>query len=144
MPKHSDPLHSPLPTPHSPPSTLHVFFDPTGVAIIGASADPHKLSHGVLRNMLSYGYQGAVYPVNPRADAILGQRCYPDIASVPDPVEMAVLMVPAAACPAVLTACGLRGLKAAIIISGGFREVGAEEGPWKTSWFASPRPTACG
>ena len=52
---------------HSPPSTLHYFFNPTGVAIIGASADPHKLSHGVLRNMLSYGYQGAVYPVNPRA-----------------------------------------------------------------------------
>ncbi len=111
---------------HSPPSTLHYFFNPTGVAIIGASADPHKLSHGVLRNMLSYGYQGAVYPVNLRADAILGQRCYPDIASVPDPVELAVLMVPAAACPAVLTACGLRGLKAAIVISGGFREVGAE------------------
>lgn len=119
MPTQSDSLHS-------LPSTLHYFFDPTGVAIIGASADPHKLSHGVLRNMLSYGYQGAVYPVNPRADAILGQRCYPDIASVPDPVELAVLMVPAAACPAVLTACGLRGLKAAIIISGGFREVGAE------------------
>ena len=126
MPTHSDPLHSALRTPHSSPSTLHAFFNPTGVAIIGASADPHKLSHGVLRNMLSYGYQGAVYPVNPRADAILGQRCYPDIASVPDPVELAVLMVPAAACPAVLTACGLRGLKAAIVISGGFREVGAE------------------
>ncbi len=76
--------------------------------------------------MLSYGYQGAVYPVNPRANAILGKPCYPDIASVPDPVELAVLMVPAAACPAVLTACGLRGLKAAIVISGGFREVGAE------------------
>jgi acetate---CoA ligase (ADP-forming) len=112
-----------LPAPRSP---LHAFFDPTGVAIIGASADPHKLSHGVLRNMLSYGYQGAVYPVNPRAEAILGKPCYPDIASVPDPVELAVLMVPAAACPAVLTACGQRGLKAAIVISGGFREVGAE------------------
>ena len=119
MPTQSDSLHSPL-------STLHYFFNPTGVAIIGASADPHKLSHGVLRNMLSYGYQGAVYPVNPRADAILGKPCYPDISSVPDPVELAVLMVPAAACPAVLTACGLRGLKAAIVISGGFREVGAE------------------
>ena len=126
MPKHSDPLRSAVRTLHPPPSTLHCFFNPTGVAIIGASADPHKLSHGVLRNMLSYGYQGAVYPVNPRANEILGKPCYPDIASVPDPVELAVLMVPAAACPAVLTACGLRGLKAAIVISGGFREVGAE------------------
>lgn len=131
MPTQSASLHSSPSTLHPPlrvrgGSTLHVFFNPAGVAIIGASADPHKLSHGVLRNMLSYGYRGAVYPVNPRADEILGKPCFPDISSVPDPVELAVLMVPAAACPAVLTACGLRGLKAAIVISGGFREVGAE------------------
>ena len=108
MPTHSDPLNSALRTPHSAFSSLHAFFNPTGVAIIGASADPHKLSHGVLRNMLSYGYQGAVYPVNPRADEILGKPCYPDIASVPDPVELAVLMVPAAACP-----CRADGLRPA-------------------------------
>jgi acetyltransferase len=107
-------------------SQLTPFFNPSGVAVIGASADPRKLSHGVLRNCLSYGYAGAVYPINPRAQEILGLPCYPDIAAVPDPVELAVLMVPAAACPGVLEACGRRGLKAAIIISGGFREVGAE------------------
>ena len=107
-------------------SQLTPFFNPSGVAIIGASADPRKLSHGVLRNCLSYGFTGAVYPVNPRAQKILGQPCYPDIEVVPDPVELAVLMIPAAACPGVLAACGRRGLKAAIVISGGFREVGAE------------------
>ncbi|MBE2235745.1 MAG: CoA-binding protein, partial [Anaerolinea sp.] len=107
-------------------STLTPFFNPSGVAVIGASADPRKLSHGVLRNCLSYGYTGAVYPVNPRANEILGLPCYPDIDTVPDPVELAVLMVPAAACPDVLAACGRRGLKGAIVISGGFREVGAE------------------
>ena len=94
MPTHSDPLHSSLLTPHSALSPLHYFFNPTGVAIIGASADPHKLSHGVLRNMLSYGYQGAVYPVNPRADAILGLPCFPDISSVPDPVSYTHLTLP--------------------------------------------------
>lgn len=107
-------------------SQLTPFFNPSGVAVIGASADPRKLSHGVLRNCLSYGFAGAVYPVNPRTQEILGLPCYPDIEAVPDPVELAVLMTPAAACPGVLEACGRRGLKAAIIISGGFREVGAE------------------
>ncbi len=107
-------------------SQLTPFFNPSGVAVIGASADPRKLSHGVLRNCLSYGFAGAVYPVNPRAGEILGLPCYSDIAAVPDPVELAVLMTPAAACPGVLDACGRRGIKAAIVISGGFREVGAE------------------
>ena len=117
-----------LPAPRSPlpalGSSLAPFFNPSGVAVIGASADPRKLSHGVLRNCFSHGYRGAVYPVNPRASEILGLSCYPDVASVPDPVELAVLMVPAAACPGVLAACGQRGIKAAIVISGGFREVG--------------------
>jgi acetyltransferase len=94
--------------------------------VIGASADPRKLSHGVLRNCLSYGFAGAVYPVNPRASEILGLPCYPDIEAVPDPVELAVLMTPAAVCPDVLEACGRRGIRAAIVISGGFREVGAD------------------
>ena len=107
-------------------SQLSAFFNPTGVAVIGASADPQKLSHGVLRNCFSHGYAGRVYPVNPRAEQILGLPCYPDISQVPDPVELAVLMVPAAMCPGVLEACGQRGIKAAIVISGGFREVGAE------------------
>jgi acetyltransferase len=80
----------------------------------------------VLRNCFSHGYAGAVYPVNPRANEILGLPCYPDITSVPDPVGLAVLMVPAATCPGVLEACGRRGVKAAIVISGGFREVGAD------------------
>ncbi|HSN75407.1 MAG TPA: acetate--CoA ligase family protein [Anaerolineae bacterium] len=105
-------------------SPLTPFFNPSGVAVIGASADPRKLSHGVLRNCFSHGYAGAVHPVNPRVSEILGLPCYPDIEVVPDPVELAVLMVPAAACPDVLAACGRRGIKAAIVISGGFREVG--------------------
>ena len=107
-------------------SQLTPFFNPSGVAVIGASADPRKLSHGVLRNCISHGFAGAVCPVNPRAGEILGLPCYPDIAAVPDPVDLAVLMVPAAACPGVLEACGRRGVRAAIVISGGFREVGAE------------------
>jgi acetate---CoA ligase (ADP-forming) len=105
-------------------SDLSPFFSPSGVTIIGASTDPLKLSHGILKNMTQYGYAGAVYPVNPKADQILGLKCYPDVSAVPDPVELAVVVLPAPITPVVLQACGERGIQAVIIISGGFREVG--------------------
>ena len=110
------------------PTTLLPFFKPRGVAVIGASSDPAKLGYGIMANLLhpKNGFPGPVYPVNPRAQEILGARCYPDILSVPDPVDLAVLIIPAEVTPAVLEDCGKRGLKAAIIISGGFREVGAQ------------------
>ena len=106
-------------------SDLTPFFSPTGVAIIGASTNPKKLSHGILKNMTLYGFQGKIYPINPKADQILGLTSFPDIAVVPDPVDLAVVVLPAPMSPDVLRSCGERGIKAAIIISGGFREVGA-------------------
>ncbi len=107
-------------------SSLSPFFSPSGVAVIGASSNPQKLSHGILYNLVNSTYTGGVYPVNPGAEELLGRKCYPDISSVPDPVELAVIVLPAPALPDTLEACGKRGLKAAIIISGGFKEVGAE------------------
>lgn len=110
------------------PATLVSFFRPNGVALVGASGDPTKLGYGILANLLhpQLGFPGPVYPVNPKVEEILGRPCYPDILSVPDPVELAVIIVPAEAIPPLLEDCGKRGLKAAIIISGGFREVGPE------------------
>lgn len=105
-------------------SDLAPFFSPQGVAIIGASSNPRKLSYGILKNMISYGYQGAVYPINPKVDEILGLKAYPDVASVPDPVDLAVIALPAQIIPDVLRSCGERGIQAVIIISGGFREIG--------------------
>jgi acetyltransferase len=109
-------------------ASLAPFFTPHGVAVIGASRDPNKLSYGVVRNLADpqRGYPGPIYPVNPRADEILGLRCYPDISVVPDPVELAVLILPAGLVANALEACGRRGIKAAVVISGGFREVGPE------------------
>ncbi len=109
-------------------ASLAPFFTPNGVAIIGASRDPSKLSYGVVRNLVDpeRGYPGPIYPVNPKADEILGLECYPDIASVPDPVELAVLILPAGMVSGAIEACGQRGIKAAVVISGGFREVGPE------------------
>lgn len=105
---------------------LTPFFAPRGVAIIGASASPNKLSFGILRNLTLYGYQGQIAPVNPRVDEILGLKSYPDIASVPDPVDLAVVVLPAPAIPEVIEACGQRGIHSVIIISGGFKEVGPD------------------
>lgn len=102
------------------------FFKPQGVAIIGASSNPTKLSFGIFRNLLQYGYQGKIYPVNPNASEVLGLTCYPDIHSVPDPVDLVVSVVASHLTPSVVEACGQRGIKAVTIISGGFREIGPE------------------
>ena len=107
-------------------SSLDPFFHPRGVAVIGASRDPGKLSYAVLRNLVdpANGFAGPIYPVNPKAGEILGLPCYPDIEATPDPVDLAILVIPATDVPAAMRACGQRGVKAAVIISGGFREVG--------------------
>ena len=102
------------------------FFDPKGVAIIGASRDPHKLGYGVVRNLVEYRYKGPVYPVNSKANEILGYRCYKSIEDVPDPVDLAVIVVPAKYVVPVLDQCGKRNIKNAIIVSGGFGETGSD------------------
>ncbi|HEY9075987.1 MAG TPA: acetate--CoA ligase family protein [Anaerolineaceae bacterium] len=105
---------------------LTPFFAPKGVALVGASSYPAKLSYGILQNMRSMGYTGGVYPVNPQYTEILGQRCYPDVIETPDPIDAAVVILPAPVIPGVLEACGRRGIRSVIIISGGFKEVGGQ------------------
>jgi acetyl coenzyme A synthetase (ADP forming)-like protein len=108
------------------PSSLTPFFNPKGVAVIGASSNPNKLSFGIFRNLTQYGYQGKVYPINPNAREILGLSCYPDVKSIPGEVDLAVSVVAANLTPGILEACGERGIRAVTIISGGFREVGPD------------------
>jgi len=107
-------------------SSLSAFFSPSGVALIGASRDPAKLGYAVLRNLLQHGYTGPVYPVNPKAEEILGARCYPSVLDVPDPVELAVVIAPAPATPDIVEQIGRRGIRAAVIVSGGFSEIGPQ------------------
>jgi acetate---CoA ligase (ADP-forming) len=106
--------------------SLSPFFKPRGVALIGASENPVKLSHGAFRNLAGSGFQGAIYPVNPKSNNILGYACVSNITAVPDPVDLAVVILPAPFIPQVIEDCGQRGIKAVIIISGGFRETGPE------------------
>lgn len=107
-------------------------LSPRSIAVIGVSGDPAKRKvtggTGVLNNLIRYGYSGRLYPVNPKYESILGQKCYPSIDEVPEPVDLVVVSVPAEQVPAVLESCGKRGCRAAVIISSGFAEVGTPQG----------------
>lgn len=108
------------------PSSLRPFFAPQGVAVVGASLDPSKLGYGLSRNLVQSGYRGAIYFVNIKGGTLLGRPVYRSVFEVPDPVDLAVLLIPATSMPQALQECGERGIHAAIIAAGGFRETGAQ------------------
>ncbi len=103
---------------------LGSLFSPDSVAVIGASRTPGKLGHAVLKNIVDCGFKGPVYPVNPAAREILGLRCYPDLDSIGERIDLAVIMIPAARVPEAVSDCARRGVKAVVVISAGFRETG--------------------
>lgn len=107
-------------------SDLWSFFHPSSVAVIGASESPGKLGHEILRNLIEGGFPGALYPINPKSDQILGLTCFRNVKEIPDEVDLAVLIIPARMVPAAVRDCGEKGIKGAVIISGGFSEAGAE------------------
>ncbi|MCK8114182.1 acetate--CoA ligase family protein [Anaerosoma tenue] len=100
-------------------------FAPRGIAVVGASRDPSKVGGAVLANIVSGGYGGAIYPVNPNATEIGGYAAYGSVADVPDPVDMAVIVVPARGAVDAVRQCAGRGIGSAVVISAGFRETGA-------------------
>jgi acetate---CoA ligase (ADP-forming) len=107
-------------------SSLLSFFQPKGVVVIGASTSPEKLGYGVARNLVQSGYRGAIHFLSQRQGELFGRPLYTDLDRVPDPVDLAVLIVPPNATPKAIEDCGRRGIKAAVIVSSGFRESGEE------------------
>ncbi|NOH10792.1 MAG: CoA-binding protein [Chloroflexi bacterium] len=107
-------------------TSLQAFFDPKSVAIVGVSQDPKKLGYGLARNLINSDYQGAIHFVNPRGGMLFDRHILNDITSIPDPADLAVLLIPAPFVPDAIEECGQRGIKAVVIASGGFREVGGE------------------
>lgn len=114
---------------------LDCIFRPRSIALIGASRRKQAVGHGVLVSLLRGGvfqsrytrpFRGKVYPVNPNAKSILGARCFPDIASIPGPVDLAVIAVPAKIVPQVMKDCVRKGVRGAIIITAGFGEFGEQ------------------
>ncbi len=105
---------------------MTAFFRPEGIALIGATADESKLGFGVAENLLEGGYPGSVHLVGTREGTLFSRPMYASVTEVPDPVDLAIILIPAPAVPPVLDACGRRGIRAVVISSSGFREVGPE------------------
>ena len=118
-----DPAHDVL---GHPRGALAPFFTPSSVAVIGATEAPGSVGRTVLRNLVTNPFGGTVFPVNPRRGSVLGVRAYPAIAAVPERVDLAVVVTPAPTVPGVIRQCADAGVKAAVILSAGFRELGPE------------------
>ncbi len=119
-----------LAAPHDSPAlrqaaaSLDPLFRPRSVAVIGASRERGTIGAEIFHNLLEHGFRGPVYPVNPKATVVQSVQAYPTIADVPGPVDLAVIVVPAAAATEILEACGKAGVRAAVVISAGFKETG--------------------
>ncbi|MHA1379344.1 MAG: acetate--CoA ligase alpha subunit [Candidatus Helarchaeota archaeon] len=105
---------------------MEKFFNPKSVAIIGASANPEKVGYAVLNNIIKGGFNGKIYPINPKATEILGVKAYTSVKNVPNSIDLAVIIVPARFVPQVMEECGEKNITAVIVISAGFKEIGHE------------------
>lgn len=105
-------------------ASLRPLFAPRAVAVVGAGRQPGGIGHATLQSLVDFSFAGRLYAVNPNAASIAGVPCYPDLASIPDSVDLVVISVPAAAVAAVLTDAGEAGVRAAVVLSSGFDETG--------------------
>ncbi len=105
---------------------LNDFFTPKSVAIVGASREKGKVGHEILVNLLRGGYEGTVYPVNPKADEVEGLRCHEDLKAIGEAPDLVVIVVPSKAVPKVMEQCAAIGVKSVIVITSGFKEIGGQ------------------
>jgi len=105
---------------------LETFFAPKSVAVIGASATPGKLGHSVVHNLQEGGFEGDIYPINPKSSEILGLTVYQSVMDVPGPIDLAVIVIPYKFVPDALEECGEKGIPSVVIITAGFREAGRD------------------
>jgi acetyltransferase len=118
-----DAAHDVLRYEHQP---LDAIFAPKSVAVIGATERKGSVGRTILWNLITNSFGGTVYPVNPGRASVLGIRAYPNIAAIPEAVDLAVVVTPAPTVPGVVRECVAKGVRGAIIISAGFKETGAE------------------
>jgi acetyl coenzyme A synthetase (ADP forming)-like protein len=102
------------------------FFEPRSLAVIGASSHPDKVGYAVLANVVKSGYEGKIYPVNPKAHEIQDIECFHDVHDIPDPLDLAIIIVPAIHVPEVVKELADRKVPGAVVISAGFKEASLE------------------
>lgn len=107
-------------------ASLRPLLYPRSVAVAGASRDPSSVGHRILQGLLRAGFTGAVYPVNPSAEAVASVKAYPSVEAIGEPVDLAVVAVPAAVVPEVVESCARAEVRALVVVSAGFAETGAE------------------
>jgi len=100
------------------------FFKPEAVAVIGASAKARKVGHVIFRNFAEGPFRGKVFPINPNATTLFGQKCFKSVLDIKEHVDLAVIAIPAKIVPQALHECGKKGIRAVIIITSGFKEIG--------------------
>ena len=105
---------------------LHRVFAPKSIAVIGATTRADSVGYRVFMNMIEAGFKGDLYPVNPNYPEIAGKPCYPSVKAIGKPVDVAVVVTPAKTVPGLIRECGEQGIRGAVVISAGFREVGAQ------------------
>jgi len=103
---------------------LDVFFTPKNIAVIGATENPGSVGRTTLWNLISSPFGGAVFPVNPKRPSVLGIKAYPSVKDIPAEVDLAVVVAPAPGIPGIIRDCGEVGVKGAVVISAGFKELG--------------------
>ena len=117
-------------------TNINAFFEPKSVAIIGATPTPGKIGNRIIDNILHYlvgetdrnkGFQGKIFPVHPTAEEVMGIKAYKSVLEIPEPVDQAIIVVPAPAVQKVLEECGQKGVKAVVIITAGFGETGKHD-----------------
>lgn len=102
-------------------------MNPASIAVIGATEQEGKIGNSVMQNLINGGYAGDIYPINPKADEILGRTSYQSVSEIPGEVDVAVFTIPAKAVPSALHDCGAKGVPAAVLIPSGFAETGNQE-----------------
>lgn len=120
-------------------ASLRRLLHPATVAVVGASRRPGTIGHELFRNLIRSGFGGAAYPVNPQARSVAGVRAYSSVRQVPEPVDLAIVVVPAAVATAVVEECGEVGVKSVVVVSAGYAETGQEGAARQAELSASAR-----
>lgn len=113
--------------------SLTPLFEPSSIAVVGASRDPGKLGYTLLKNVVDYGFRGAIYPVNPSGGAVLDREIHPSVGAIGKPVDLALVSIPNRAVPSVIRDLAAAGTKAVVILSSGFGEMATGGGDLQRS-----------